>query len=181
MLLQDLLDAVFNVKQIPGWLSAVITIVFVWSNVLTSLVVTDLGEVLHMIGGTAASFMIFFLPGLLLMNGAIIKHTYSCTSLSALVRGAVRAAVVCYQTGTQPVFKANDRLLGQPLNASAINWIGCSHLAVECVSTTTCLVCMHITVTNAYCTGNAQPQELPKQLQQESHTATHASDRCCAA
>uniref|UniRef100_A0A383V4T9 Amino acid transporter transmembrane domain-containing protein n=1 Tax=Tetradesmus obliquus TaxID=3088 RepID=A0A383V4T9_TETOB len=85
---EDLLDAVFNVKQIPGWLSAVITIVFVWSNVLTSLVVTDLGEVLHMIGGTAASFMIFFLPGLLLMNGAIIKHTYSCTSLSALIEDA---------------------------------------------------------------------------------------------
>jgi sodium-coupled neutral amino acid transporter 7/8 len=61
------------------------TIVFVWSNVLTSLVVTDLGEVLHMIGGTAASFMIFFLPGLLLMNAAIIKHTYSYTSLSQLV------------------------------------------------------------------------------------------------
>mgnify|MGYP001810249516 CR=1 FL=1 len=84
----------FNVKQIPGWLSVVITIVFVWSNVLTSLVVTDLGEVLHMIGGTAASFMIFFLPGLLLMNGAIIKHTYSCTSLSALVSRAVRYSCI---------------------------------------------------------------------------------------
>jgi hypothetical protein len=28
--------------------------------------VTDLGSVLHLIGGTAASYMIFFLPGLLL-------------------------------------------------------------------------------------------------------------------
>ena len=35
--------------------------------------VTDLGAVLHMVGGTAASFMIFFLPGLLLMNAAIVK------------------------------------------------------------------------------------------------------------
>jgi sodium-coupled neutral amino acid transporter 7/8 len=79
------LDAAFNVKHIPGWLSAIITVIFVCSNVLTSLVVTDLGEVLHMIGGTAASFMIFFLPGLLLMNAAIIKHTQSYTNLSQLV------------------------------------------------------------------------------------------------
>jgi hypothetical protein len=91
--IQDLLDAVFDVKHIPGWLSAVITVIFVWSNVLTSLVVTDLGEVLHMIGGTAASFMIFFLPGLLLMNAAIIKHTHSYTSLSQLVSWSGRVAV----------------------------------------------------------------------------------------
>ena len=36
--------------------------------------VTDLGAVLQLIGGTAASFMIFFLPGLLLINAAIVKH-----------------------------------------------------------------------------------------------------------
>ena len=36
--------------------------------------VSDLGAVLHMVGGTAASFMIFFLPGLLLINAAIVKH-----------------------------------------------------------------------------------------------------------
>ena len=35
--------------------------------------VTDLGQVLHMIGGTAAAFVIFFLPGLLLINAAIVK------------------------------------------------------------------------------------------------------------
>jgi solute carrier family 38 (sodium-coupled neutral amino acid transporter), member 7/8 len=35
--------------------------------------VTDLGAVLHMIGGTAAAFIIFFLPGLLLVNAAIVK------------------------------------------------------------------------------------------------------------
>ena len=34
---------------------------------------TDLGQVLHMIGGTAAAFIIFFLPGLLLVNAAIVK------------------------------------------------------------------------------------------------------------
>ncbi len=34
---------------------------------------TDLGSVLHMIGGTAAAFIIFFLPGLLLVNAAIVK------------------------------------------------------------------------------------------------------------
>ena len=28
---------------------------------------------LHMVGGTAASFMIFFLPGMLLINAAIVK------------------------------------------------------------------------------------------------------------
>lgn len=81
--LQDLLDACFDIKNIPTWVSVLITIVFVWSNVLTSLVVTDLGQVLHMIGGTAASFMIFFLPGLLLMNAAIIKHATSYANLSS--------------------------------------------------------------------------------------------------
>lgn len=84
--MQDLLDAVFNIKEMPRWVSMLITVVFVWSNVATSLVVTDLGQVLHMIGGTAASFMIFFLPGLLLMNAAIIKHTVSYADLSQLVR-----------------------------------------------------------------------------------------------
>ena len=38
-----------------------------------NLQVKDLGAVLHMVGGTAASFMIFFLPGLLLVNAAIVK------------------------------------------------------------------------------------------------------------
>lgn len=37
--------------------------------------VRDLGAVLHMVGGTAASFMIFFLPGMLLINAAIVKAT----------------------------------------------------------------------------------------------------------
>ena len=40
---------------------------------MTSGQVTDLGQVLHMVGGTAAAFMIFFLPGMLLINAAIVK------------------------------------------------------------------------------------------------------------
>ncbi|KAF8059975.1 slc38a7 [Scenedesmus sp. PABB004] len=85
---EDLLDAVAGVKTIPPWLSAVMTVVFVWSNVATAMVVRDLGEVLHIIGGTAACFMIFFLPGLLLMNAAIIKHTASSADLTALDAGS---------------------------------------------------------------------------------------------
>lgn len=44
--------------------------------------VTDLGAVLHMVGGTAASYMIFFLPGLLLINAAIVKRTASLANLA---------------------------------------------------------------------------------------------------
>jgi hypothetical protein len=51
---QDLVDAVWNIKSIPQWASWVLTTVFVCSNVGTSLLVTDLGQVLHMIGGTVA-------------------------------------------------------------------------------------------------------------------------------
>lgn len=45
---------------------------------------TDLGDVLHLVGGTAAAFMIFFLPGLLLVNAAIIKESASTADLAAL-------------------------------------------------------------------------------------------------
>jgi hypothetical protein len=51
---QDLLDATANIKQVPGWASALLTVLFVCTSVATSLVVTDLGSVLHIIGGTAA-------------------------------------------------------------------------------------------------------------------------------
>lgn len=44
----------WDIKSIPGWASALLTTLFVASNVATSLVVTDLGQVLHLIGGTAA-------------------------------------------------------------------------------------------------------------------------------
>lgn len=52
--MQDLLDAVWNIKSIPQWTSSLISTVFVGSTVAMSLVVSDLGQVLHMIGGTAA-------------------------------------------------------------------------------------------------------------------------------
>ena len=52
--------------------------------------VTDLGAVLHMVGGTAASYMIFFLPGLLLINAAIVKHSASSQNL------AEHASEVCW-------------------------------------------------------------------------------------
>lgn len=51
---QDLLDSTANIKSIPAWASAVLTVLFVGSNLAVSMVVTDLGSVLHMIGGTAA-------------------------------------------------------------------------------------------------------------------------------
>ena len=42
----------------------------------------DLGSVLHMVGGTAAAYMIFCLPGLLLMNAAIVKRSNEVPSLT---------------------------------------------------------------------------------------------------
>ncbi|KAI8469768.1 MAG: transmembrane amino acid transporter protein-domain-containing protein [Monoraphidium minutum] len=72
---EDLLDSVADLRPLPGWLSSTLTTLFVASTVATAMVVTDLGSVLHIVGGTAAAFMVFMLPGLLLMNAAIIKHT----------------------------------------------------------------------------------------------------------
>lgn len=43
--------------------------------------VSDLGAVLHMVGGTAASFMIFFLPGMMLINAAIVKRSNQVQAL----------------------------------------------------------------------------------------------------
>ena len=54
--------------------------------------VTDLGQVLHMVGGTAASYMIFFLPGMLLLNAAIVKRTASMADLES-------AEVSCFALG----------------------------------------------------------------------------------
>lgn len=49
------------------------TVLFVLATLAIGLTVTDLGTVLHLIGGTVAAFIIFFLPGLMLVNAAIIK------------------------------------------------------------------------------------------------------------
>ena len=39
--------------------------------------VKDLGDVLHLIGGTVAALLIFFNPGSMLINAAIVKHSTS--------------------------------------------------------------------------------------------------------
>jgi len=62
---QDLLSSLFNVAVVPGYVTVVFTLVFFCVSLAVSMVVTDLGSVLHLIGGTAATFMIFLLPGLL--------------------------------------------------------------------------------------------------------------------
>jgi len=52
------------------------TAVFVLSTLATAVAAGDLGGVLHLLGGTVASAMIFGLPGLLLINASIIKLSY---------------------------------------------------------------------------------------------------------
>lgn len=68
-------------RQLLGWntisrtFSVTQSLFFIWTSVAVSVVVSDLGAVLHMVGGTAASFMIFFLPGMMLINAAIVKRS----------------------------------------------------------------------------------------------------------
>ncbi|KXZ52259.1 hypothetical protein GPECTOR_10g890 [Gonium pectorale] len=62
--------------------SVAFTLAFVLSSTAVAEVVTDLGVVLHLLGGLCISFIIFFLPGLLLINAAILK--YSRTVLEEL-------------------------------------------------------------------------------------------------
>jgi sodium-coupled neutral amino acid transporter 7/8 len=57
------------------YLSTLFTTVFVGGSVGLALVVHDLGSALHVLGGTAASFMIFCLPGLMLCNAGIVKQS----------------------------------------------------------------------------------------------------------
>lgn len=72
--------------------SALGSALFVALSAAVAVAVPDLGSVLHLIGGTAAAFIIFFLPGMLLINAAIVKHTAesaagSFADLQALVEG----------------------------------------------------------------------------------------------
>jgi hypothetical protein len=53
-----LFDALADVRQLPKWLSVSLTTLFVASTVGTAMLVTDLGSVLHIVGGTAAAFMV---------------------------------------------------------------------------------------------------------------------------
>ncbi|EIE22920.1 hypothetical protein COCSUDRAFT_47742 [Coccomyxa subellipsoidea C-169] len=72
----------FGWKDISLWFSCFQSIIFIITTIAVANVVTDLGAVLHMVGGTAASYMIFFLPGLLLINAAIVKRTASLANLA---------------------------------------------------------------------------------------------------
>jgi len=53
----------------------IFTLVFVLTSTAVSLFVTDLGDVIHIIGGTTAAFLIFFNPGFMLINAAVVKHS----------------------------------------------------------------------------------------------------------
>ncbi|KAK9804447.1 hypothetical protein WJX73_002133 [Symbiochloris irregularis] len=71
--MEDLESFCLGWRHISPWLSYSQSILFVASTIFVAVLVKDLGLVLHMVGGTAACFMIFFLPGLLLINAAIVK------------------------------------------------------------------------------------------------------------
>lgn len=58
----------------PGY-SILFTLCFVASSAIIACAVTDLGAVLHLLGGTVASLIIFLLPGLMLMNSAVVKDS----------------------------------------------------------------------------------------------------------
>lgn len=70
---EDVIE-VFGGSRPPKWVSTVGTVFFVTVTTNVALVVRDLGAVLHIIGGTAACFMIFLIPGLLLINAAVVKN-----------------------------------------------------------------------------------------------------------
>lgn len=72
---EDLLHVMLDWTSIPFWLSALITLGYVVSTIAVAVLVQDLGSVLHMIGGTVASMMIFLLPGLILINSSIAKES----------------------------------------------------------------------------------------------------------
>ena len=82
----DLLASLFDVAAPPAWADPAFTLAFVLGSLATALAVTDLGAVLHLVGGTAAAFMIFALPGLLCWNAAVIKHA-PASAASAAGRG----------------------------------------------------------------------------------------------
>jgi sodium-coupled neutral amino acid transporter 7/8 len=60
---EDLLRTLAGIEEIPKWISASITLAFVTITLLVALMVSDLGSVLHFVGGTAAAVMIFLMPG----------------------------------------------------------------------------------------------------------------------
>ncbi|PNH08390.1 putative sodium-coupled neutral amino acid transporter 7 [Tetrabaena socialis] len=73
--------------------SLAFTLVFVLGSTAVAEVVTDLGLVLHLLGGLCISFIIFFLPGLLLINAAILKYARTVLDVPVVLEedGSVRA------------------------------------------------------------------------------------------
>ncbi|GFH28369.1 uncharacterized protein HaLaN_26847 [Haematococcus lacustris] len=64
-----------------SWVYDLFTVLFVISSVAVARSVHSLGDALHLIGGTTASFMIFFLPGLMLINAAVMKRSNNLLDL----------------------------------------------------------------------------------------------------
>lgn len=72
---------------VPVIWSVAFTLMFVLGSTAVAEFVSDLGYVLNLLGGLCISFIIFFLPGLLLINAAIVKHS---TEVLETLEGQVR-------------------------------------------------------------------------------------------
>lgn len=71
---------------------------------LPAVFVKDLGDVLHLIGGTVAALLIFFNPGFMLINAAIVKHSASeLDQLQQHPDETVRAAIRAVRPQTHPM------------------------------------------------------------------------------
>ena len=73
---QDVCSALVRVP-LPRLASVVFTAMFVGTTLATACVVDDLGSVLRIVGGTVAAALVYVMPGILLVNAAIIKHVTS--------------------------------------------------------------------------------------------------------
>ncbi|KAL6764771.1 transmembrane amino acid transporter protein-domain-containing protein [Haematococcus lacustris] len=74
-----------------SWVYDLFTVLFVISSVAVARSVHSLGDALHLIGGTTASFMIFFLPGLMLINAAVMKRSNNLLDLISQDNGSPHA------------------------------------------------------------------------------------------
>jgi amino acid permease len=134
------------------------TAAFVASTLIVAVAAGDLGGVLHLLGGTVASAMIFGLPGLLLINASIIKLTYFDASgwegeedeeegeEGASVAAARRAAVAAGPSSSQqPLLpkKAGIRERGLIYSPGASWWAGVAMIAL-------CALVMGLTLASAF-------------------------------
>ncbi|KAG2435521.1 hypothetical protein HYH02_011815 [Chlamydomonas schloesseri] len=78
---------------VSPFVSVGFTLAFVLGSTAVAEVVTDLGIVLHLLGGLCITFIIFFLPGLLLINAAILKYARTVLSEVESEADAYAAAV----------------------------------------------------------------------------------------